>query len=113
MKKEKQVFYHLKFWPYTAEISKVNIIRYPSGVSIVFPVGSNVSSGWAEEEEIFETVGEMDQYVKNTATILLQTGQLEPEEYLALARTYKAAKDKALQEQLSLDLFGIGGDENV
>ena len=45
--------------------------------------------------------------------ILLKTKKISSEKYLDLARTYKAAKDKALQEQLSLDLFGIGGDENV
>lgn len=111
MKKEKAIFYHLKFWPYTAEITKVNIIRYPSGISIVYPVGSNVSSGWAKDDELFSTIGEMDQYVKDSVLILLKTGKISKDKALELARTYRSAKDSVM-EQMTLDLFGVNNEQD-
>lgn len=111
MKKEKEIFYHLKFWPYTAEVTKVTLSAHHNGHAIVWPVGSNVSAGVAQDKELFASISDMDQYVRDSLSILLRTGKISKDKALELARTYRSAKDSVM-EQMTLDLFGVNNEQD-
>lgn len=110
MKKENKVFYYLKYWPYTAEVTKVTLSAHHNGHAIVWPIGSNISAGVAQDKELFASISDMDQYVRDSLSILLRTGKISKDKALELARTYRNAKDSVI-EQMTLDLFGVSEDE--
>lgn len=107
---KKEIFYHLKYWPYTAEVTKVTLSAHHNGHAIVWPVGGNTSAGIAQDKELFTSISDMDQYVRDSLSILLRTGKISKDKALELARIYRSAKDSVI-EQMTLDLFGVSEDE--
>ena len=107
---EKKIFYYLKYWPYTAEVTKVTLTCHHNGHAIVWPVGGNTSAGVAQDKELFTSISDMDQYVRDSLSILLRTGKIDKNRALELAYTYRAAKDSVM-EQMTLDLFGVNENE--
>lgn len=107
---EKKIFYYLKYWPYTAEVTKVTLSAHHNGHAIVWPVGSNISAGIAQDKELFDSISDMDQYVRDSLSILLRTGKIDKNKALNLARIYRSAKNSVM-EQMALDLFGVSEDE--
>lgn len=108
---KKEIFYYLKYWPYTAEVTKVTLTCHHNGHAIVWPVGSNISAGVAQDKELFASISDMDQYVRDSLSILLRTGKISKDKALELARTYRSAKDSVV-EQMTLDLFGVNNEQD-